>query len=47
MDFWFKMDDLGISGVLAYDRESSFPKVLKKKWFKPDDYFDAEIRKNF
>lgn len=37
VDFWFQMDaDMGYASNLAYDRESSFPQQLKKKWFKPD-----------
>ena len=48
LDFWFRMDDeVGIGAMLAYDRESSFPSNLKRRWFKPDDSFDAMVRQNF
>lgn len=49
VDFWFQMDDnLGYASNLAYDRESSFPGSLKRKWFKPDpEVLDVEIRTMF
>ena len=40
-------DEIGIGAMLAYDRESSFPTNLKKRWFKPDDQFDQMVRTNF
>ena len=41
LDFWFRVDDDGgITGMLAYDRETSLPKSCMKRWFKPDNIFD-------
>ena len=41
-------DNMGYASNLAYDRESSFPASLKRKWFKPDpDGLDEEVQKMF
>ena len=49
IDFWFQMDDtMGYASNLAYDRESSFPQALKKKWFKPDpNGLDIDVQRMF
>lgn len=43
------MDDaMGYASNLAYDRETSFPTALKKKWFKPDpEGLDSEVQTMF
>jgi len=39
---------MGYASNLAYDRESSFPSSLKKKWFKPDpEGLDQEVQNMF
>ena len=49
IDFWFCMDDnMGIVSNLAYDRESSLPSQLKKKWFKPNpEGLDKDVQNMF
>lgn len=40
LDYWYRQDDKpGISGQF-YDRESSIPTILSKKWFDKNYHID-------
>ena len=47
LDFWFDEDTQVGGRSRKYDRESTFPKALKAKWFMPNREVDTKVQKLF